>query len=147
MTFLSKYQEMYGRFHVMELMGNNAEKLRKIQEIHYRIYVLEDLERLQKILWSLDSDSDIKLHYKSLMSYIIRLTREFSEVSDDKQIQFTREQTRRSLCEVINDFRNRMLRKKEISVDEYTKAVRSALYVIVPAWIIYRDSITKIVSN
>lgn len=141
MSMLSKYKELHKDLISVPWPAGN---ISKAQEVHYRIYVLEEFRMFSQTLQSLSSDEDVKKHFSLFIWFLSRIEKEFSSVSKIEEVQVRRNQAKGSLSDVIYDFRKRMLSLSRITAEEYAQIVNTEINAVIPAWIVYRDTLTEI---
>lgn len=147
MTILEEYRGMLGHFKTVPYEHAFKKNAETVQELHYRIYVLEELRFLSGLLLKIKSDEEIRIHFVFLLKCFERMKTEFNKVSDGAENSEKQNTAKESLCVVVSDFRKRMMQMSSVNAGIYTDMVKSAINSVIAVWLVYRDTLTKIINN
>ena len=114
------------------------------QEILYRI---QQLDALQFVVNAAPLSADLKTiwpHYK-VVNMMLENTRQERFLKASKEdAQKEQQAATDSLSAVFDDYKKRFANYAPASPEQYQKDIEKTVRTVLPAWITYRDSITRI---
>ena len=124
----------------------SPKQLWKLQEIMYRIEVLEVFKQFA-VAAPLSTDWNvIRNHYLIVDAYAENLSKErdLPAAAPDSDIQKQRQTAFESLISVMTDFRKRYKSYKPQGPEQYQKDIERTIATVLPAWVQYRNTINEI---
>lgn len=141
-TVLENYRNLQNNYRSQIASGNlPLEDNLKMQEVNYRICVLETFESLSK---SAPVTTELKVmgyHYQLVDGYVkfVLTERKFGMKTDAEGLK-KRETAAVSFEKVVQDGRKRFSSFKPTSGEQYKTAIGSYILTLLPVWMQYRNT-------
>lgn len=141
-TVLENYRNLQNNYRSQIATGNlPLEDNLKMQEVNYRICVLETFESLSK---SAPVTTELKVmgyHYQLVDGYVkfVLTERKFGMKTDAEGLK-KRETAAISFEKVVQDGRKRFSSFKPTSGEQYKTAIESYILTLLPVWMQYRNT-------
>lgn len=115
--------------------------LMEMQELNYRIYVLETLQFFCKSAPVTEDMTQIGIHYQIMSTIVRSLLKEHTlGVKADEELKKKRETARGNLEAIIQDTGRQFNSFQMTAPDIYKRCVSSTINSVLAAWIQYRNT-------
>ena len=145
-TLLSQYQEQQKKlFETLDAGTLTQDKLLALQELNYRICVLQTMQAYCKSAPVSTDLHQIGYHYQLVVSSLRALLseRKFGPKADESRMR-QRQTAAKALEDVFTDQSRRFQSFKASSPDLYRKSVQSMINTVLPVWVTYRGTYINI---
>ena len=146
MAILEEYITKLDELHSALSAGSfTAEDLAKVQELEYRVCVLETLKYFCKAAPVATNLKKLRSHYSLLSAYFqfLKEERKYGTRTDaDGQKQ--REEGACAFAKVLQDTSRQFASFKPTAQDLYKKSISRLICTVLPVWIRYRETYIKI---
>lgn len=146
MAILEDYIAKLGKLQTSLSAGDyTAECLAKVQELEYRICVLETLKYFCKAAPVATDLKKLRSHYSLLGAYFqfLKDERKYGTRTDAGG-QKLREEGARAFAKVLQDTSRQFASFKPTAQDLYKKSISQLICTVLPVWIRYRETYIKI---
>ena len=121
--------------------GFPSNSLLPMQELHYRIFVLETLQTFCKSAPVTTDLQEISIHYQVMLAYMRALVKEHTlGIKADEDLKKKRGTAKDNLELILQDGCRQFQSFQMTAPDQYKRNVSSMINTVLPAWIQYRDT-------
>lgn len=121
--------------------GFPANSLLVMQELHYRIFVLETLQSFCKSAPVTMDLQEISIHYQVMLAYMRALVKEHTlGMKADEDLKKKRETAKENLELILQDGCRQFQSFQMTVPDQYKRSVSGMINTVLPAWIQYRNT-------
>lgn len=118
-----------------------VDSLLAMQELNYRVYVLETLQTFCKTAPVTEEVTVMSIHFQVLFAFICALLKEHTiGVKADEARKKKRETVKGNLETIIQDSRRQFQNFQMTTPDHYKRSVSSMINTILSAWLQYRST-------
>lgn len=139
-TVLEQYQQKREEYRSqIEAHSFLLEELMNLQEMNYRICVLETFQTMLRVI-PITTDLQVIVKHFQVASFYMELLlkeRKFGPKMDEKQ---KRETALASLETVVRDGKERFMRFTAPSVNSYKQSIQKYCNTVLPMWMQYRET-------
>lgn len=145
-SILTKYYERQAA--IQEQIAENSlppDELLQMQELNYRIGVLETFQSLLKTA-PISLEVKVLVYHYQITDVCMRhlLTEHKFGIAVDESGKKKRETAQQALADVIRNHQKQFSSFKAETQDHYKKCILNCVNTILPVWMQYRDTYTKI---
>lgn len=121
--------------------GFPVNSLLPMQELNYRIYVLETLQSFCKSAPVTTELKEISMHYQVMLAYLRALSKEHTlGIKADEDLKKKRDTSKESLELILQDGCRQFQNFQMTGPDQYKRSVSGMINTVLPAWIQYRNT-------
>ena len=121
------------------------ESLMAMQELDYRVSVLETLQAFCKSSPRAEDLTKISIHYQTLLAYIRTLMKEHGlGMKADDDMKKKRETAKGNMETIVENGCKQFSSMQQPVAEQYRKSVSNLINTVLPAWLQYRNTYVQL---